>query len=79
MGNFLHFYHTPPKTPKNKNFEKMKKNAGDIITLHQCTKNHNQMRDDCWDTECKNRLFIILGHFLPFYHQRTQKIKILKK
>ena len=29
------------KNPKNQNFEKMKKIAGDIIILHMCTKNHN--------------------------------------
>ena len=31
----------PPENPKNQSFEKMKKNAGDIIILHMCTKNHN--------------------------------------
>ena len=27
----------------------------------------------------QTELFVILGHFLPFYHVTTQKIKILKK
>ena len=34
----------PPLTaPENQNFEKMKKTPGDIITLHKCTKNYDQM------------------------------------
>ena len=36
MGHFLPFT-LPPKNPKNKNFEKMKKIAGDSIILHNCT------------------------------------------
>ena len=27
----------------------MKKNAGDIIILHICTKNHDHMMYDSWD------------------------------
>ena len=38
---FLLFY--PPNNPKNKNFEKLKKDPGDIIILHMCTKNHDQV------------------------------------
>ena len=29
--------------PKKSNFKKMKKKPGDIIILHMCTKNHDQM------------------------------------
>ena len=44
---------------KNQNFERMKKNAGDIILLH---------RYSYWDTEWDRYIFlIILDHFLPFY------------
>ena len=32
------------KNHKNQNFEKMKKNSGNIIILHMCTKNHNHMQ-----------------------------------
>ena len=39
LGNFLHFY--PPNSPKNENFKKMKKTPGDIIILHNCTKNND--------------------------------------
>ena len=30
-------------SPKNQNFEKTKKVPGDIIILHMCTKNYDQM------------------------------------
>ena len=32
-----------PKSPKNQNFEKMKKTPGDLIILHMCTINYDQM------------------------------------
>ena len=38
---FLPFY--PPNNPKNQNFEKLKKDPGDIIILHKCSKNHGHM------------------------------------
>ena len=37
----LFFALSPPNSPKNQNFKKMKKLPGDIIILHMCTKNHN--------------------------------------
>ena len=39
----LFFALLPPNSPKNQNFEKMKKTPGDIIILHMCTKNYDQM------------------------------------
>ena len=44
-ANFCPFNPPPPPTnsPKNQNFEKMKKAPGDIITLQMCTKNYDQM------------------------------------
>ena len=68
------------KNPKNQNFEKMKKIAGDIIILHMCTKNHNHVRYSSWDTEWE-----FFCHFGPFFalltpsRLTTQKTKILKK
>ena len=41
LDQFLPFY--PSNNPKNQNFEKMKKQPGDIITLHMCTINNNHM------------------------------------
>ena len=68
LGHFLSCY--PSKTPKNQNFEKMKKNAGDII-LHICTKNHNHMMYD--------GIFSFWVIFCPFTSLKNPKIKILKK
>ena len=48
LDHFVPFY--SPKTPKNQNFEKMEKTAGDIITLHKCTKNHDYMLHCSCDT-----------------------------
>ena len=39
----LFFALLPPNSLKNQNFEKMKKMPGDIIILHMCTKNYDQM------------------------------------
>ena len=33
----------PPKNPENQNFEKMEKIPGDIIFLHKCIINNNDM------------------------------------
>ena len=41
LGYFLPFY--LPNSPKNQNFEKIKKTPADIIILHMCTKNYDQM------------------------------------
>ena len=41
FGHFLLFYST--NNPKFQNFEKIKKSAGDIIILQNCTKNHDHM------------------------------------
>ena len=33
----------PFNSPKNQNFEKIKKTPGDITILHKCTKNYDQI------------------------------------
>ena len=38
---YLPFY--PPNSPKNENFKQMKKNPGDIIILHKCTKKYDHI------------------------------------
>ena len=79
MGYFLPFY--PPNSPKNQNFEKMKKNPGDIIILHMCTKNYDQMMYGSWDMvhdRC-NCYFSFWSIFCPFTPLTNEKIKILKK
>ena len=68
MGHFLPFY--SPKSLKNKNFKKMKKQPGDIIILHKCTKNYDQMMYGSWDM-VRDRLIIshlgLCFALLPFY------------
>ena len=48
---------------------------GDIIILHMCTKNQNNMRYSSWDTEWD----IIFGNFRPFFALSASKMKISKK
>ena len=50
LDHFLPFY--PTNTPKNQNFEKMKKTPEDIIILLMCTKNHYHLRYCSWDMAC---------------------------
>ena len=82
MGNFLPFY--PPSNPEN--FEKMKKNLGDIV-LHMSTINQNQMMYDSWDMEHDRQSFFsfwtIFCSFsppsLPPLPLAVQKMNISKK
>ena len=47
LGYFLPFY---PITAQNiKTFKEMKKMPGDIIILHMCTKNYDQVMYGSWD------------------------------
>ena len=69
----------PIKNPTNKNFEKMKKLAGDIIVLHMCTINHNHTMYGPWDMKCEGHNFLSFWtSFCPFTPLKTQKIRILK-
>ena len=72
---------TPPNSLKNKNLKKMKKQPGDIIILHKCTKNYDKMMHDSWDMvhdRC-NRYFSFWAIFCTFTPLKAQKLKILKK
>ena len=61
--------------------KKKKKTPGDIIILHLCTKDLDDIIYSSWDIECDRLKLVILGHFFSFYPPlvKTQKIKILKK
>ena len=75
---FLLFY--PPNNPKNQNFEKMKKTPGDIIILHMCTKNYDQMMYSSWDMvhdRC-NCYFSFWAVCCPFTPQQPKKPKFWK-
>ena len=58
----------------------MKKIPGDIIILHKCTKNYDQMMYSSWDMVCDRcNYFSFWAIFCPFTPLTAQKIKILKK
>ena len=64
LSHFSLFYST--NNPKNQNFEKIKKIAGDIIILLMCTKNLNH---DVWFLRYgvrRTEFFVIWGIFCPF-------------
>ena len=44
----LFFAILPPNSPKNQNFKKMEKPPGEIIILHMCTKNYDQIMYSSW-------------------------------
>ena len=81
MGHLLPFYSL--KNQKNQNFEKTKKLAKDIIILHKCTKNYNEVQF----LRCRVRQTYFFCHFGPFFalptcrppHLTIWKIKTLKK
>ena len=57
----------------------MKKFAGDIIIIHMCTKNHNHIMYDFWNTEWdRQKSLSFWTIFCPFTPLTTQKIKIRK-
>ena len=60
LNHFLPFY--PPNSLKNQNFEKLKKMPRDIIILHMCTLNDNNMMYGSWSVTD-----IILCHFGQFF------------
>ena len=60
----------------NQNFEKLKKTVGDIIILHKCTKNHDNMLHYSWELAHVDVIFYIPfgAIFCPFTPITTQKI-----
>ena len=81
MSHFCTF--TPLTAQKNQNFEKMKKKKkppGEIIILHKCTKNYDQMIYSSWDMVCDGcNYFSLWAIFYSFIPLTVQKIKIKKK
>ena len=65
FGPFLHFYH--PKNPKNKNFEKIKKNIWryyHFTIVHYKWHSYDEWFLKYWENR---QNFVILDHSLPFY------------
>ena len=82
LGHFLPLY--TPNSPKNKNLIKMKKQPGDIIILHKCTKNYDQMMYSSWDMvhdrcNCYFLFWAIFCPFTPLTAQKNQNFEKIKK
>ena len=79
FGKIFHFY--PSNSPKNENFKKMKKTPGNIIILHNCTKNNDYKLHCSWDMvhDWCNCYFSFWAIFCLFTTITAQKIKISKK
>ena len=81
LGYFLPSYPPPPPPPPpKKKTQKNKKNPGDIITLHKCTKNHDHMLYCSWEMVCDkcNFYFSFWAIFCPF-GTKNQNFKKMKK
>ena len=78
LDNFLPFY--PPKSPKNEHFKKNEKTPGDIIILHNCTKNYDCRLYCSWDMVCDrcNCYFWFQAIFCPFTPLTAQRVKFQK-
>ena len=81
LGHFLPYY--PPlalSNPENQSFKKMRKKFGDVTILNLCSKKHDLMIYTYSDMKCnRQNLFVILGHFLPFYHPNIPKSEYFTK
>ena len=79
MRHFLPLYPlTAQKIKTKKNNLKM---PGDIIILHKCTKNYDQVMYGSWNMVCDrcNCYFSFWAIFYTFTPLKARKIKILKK
>ena len=81
LGHILPFY--PTNNPKNQNFEKMKKNPGDIIILHKCSKNRDHKLYSSWYMKCSRQNFlsfwVLFCPFTPLTTQINQNFEKMKK
>ena len=67
---------TPLTCPKNRNWKKLKKKSGDIIILHKCIKNHDQMLYCSWDMAhdgCNCHFSFWAFFFFPFTNKKSTK------
>ena len=65
---------------KNQNFEKLKKTPGDIIILHRCTKNHDNIPYCSLDMvrNACHFYFLFRAIFCPFTSLTAEKSKLTK-
>ena len=72
--------HNLMTTPKIKIWKNWKKKPGDIILLHMCTINQDQMMDGSWDIRREGQSFLSFwGIFCHLTLLTTRKIQLLKK
>ena len=75
LGYFLPFY--PLNNPKNQNIEKIKNTPTDIIILHKCTTNENQMIYGSSDMKRDRQNFLsfwtIFPLLLPYGPRKLKK------
>ena len=77
FGLYFSLYH--PNSPKNENFKKMKKTPGDIIILHNCTKNHDHMLYCSWDMACgRCNCYFLSSISCPFTTKQPKKLNFKK-
>ena len=60
-------------------FLKKLKKASDIIILHLCTRNLDDMIYSSWDIDYKELKLVVLGHLLPFYPPKKLKNQNFEK
>ena len=80
LDRFLPIY--PPNSRTNENIKnEKKKNPGDIIILHKCTKTHDHRLYCSWDMapDVCNFHFSFWAIFCPFTPLTAQKIKFSKQ
>ena len=78
FGQYFAYLH--PKNPKNENFEKNLEIPGDIIILHKCTKNHdNMIYCSCDMLHYRCTYFSFWAIFCPFTPIKARKMEMLKK
>ena len=56
--------------------KKKRKTPGDIIILHLCTKNLDDIIYSSWDIGCDRLKLVIMGLFCPFTFLKTKKLEI---
>ena len=72
-------FFVPLLTPQIKIWKKCKKTTEHVILLHMCTINQDHMVYGSWDMKFnRQKFFVTLGNFLPFYPRNTLKNENIK-
>ena len=79
LDHFLPFY--PPNSPKNQNFEKLKKHL-EILSFYMCTINENHIMYGSWDMmcdKCHYFSFWAIFYLYPSNSLKNENFKQIKK